>query len=142
MIRSLHFVSDDQIAAIGMGVAERTLPKAEWTHAAHFATALWLIQEGRDGELPGLIRAYNVSVGGVNSDTEGYHETITQASLAAARAFLREREGEPLHQVCNALLASPCGRSDWLLTHWSKAALFSVDARRGWVAPDVTPLPF
>jgi hypothetical protein len=136
------FDSDDEIAAIGRGLSERTLPKAKWTHAAHFAAALWLIQQGREGEIPTLIRAYNLSVGGVNSDSEGYHETITQASLAAARSFLDARRGDPLHVVCNALLASPYGRSDWLLRHWSKPVLFSVEARRGWVEPDLEPLPF
>lgn len=140
MIAPLPFASDEEIAAIGRGMSERSLPKAQWTHAAHFAAALWLIREGRDGETPELIRAYNVSVGGVNSDTEGYHETITRASLAAARAFMRD--GEPLHAACNAILASPYGRSDWLFAHWSKDRLFSVEARRDWVEPDLAPLPF
>ena len=140
MTAPLPFASDEEIAAIGRGMSERSLPKAQWTHAAHFAATLWLIREGRAGETPALIRAYNVSVGGLNSDTEGYHETITQASLAAARAFIRE--GEPLHIACNAILASPYGRSDWLLAHWSKERLFSVEARRGWVEPDLTPLAF
>ena len=139
---STPFGSDAEIAAIGLGLCERSLSKAQWTHAAHFAAALWLITQGRDGETPQLIRAFNVSAGGVNSDSEGYHETITQASLAAARAFLAGRAGQPLHRVCNALLASPYGRPDWLLVHWSKARLFSVEARRGWLAPDLAPLPF
>jgi len=38
--------------------------------------------------MPAMIRRYNQSVGGVNSDTGGYHETITQASLHMTRALL------------------------------------------------------
>ena len=61
------------------------LPREEWTHAAHFAAALWLMRYRPELEpaavMPGLIRAINESVGGVNDDTAGYHETITQASL-------------------------------------------------------------
>jgi hypothetical protein len=134
--------SEDEIERIGAGMAARTLPKGEWTHAAHFAAAVWLLaQPGRDAaaEMPGLIRAYNLATGGVNSDTEGYHETITQASLRAARAALA---GRSRAEALAALLAGPCGRSDWLLAHWSRPRLFSVEARRAWVEPDLQPLPF
>ena len=42
-------------------------------------------------EMPGLIRAYNESTGVPNTDTGGYHETITLASLRAACAWLARR---------------------------------------------------
>jgi hypothetical protein len=55
----------------------RTLPRAEWTHEAHLAATTYLLLRRRDidveAELPALIRRYNESVGGVNSDSEGYH---------------------------------------------------------------------
>jgi hypothetical protein len=135
------------IERVGLGLLDRSLPKPEWTHAAHFAATLWLMRTrpGIDlaAEMPGIIRGYNEAVGGVNSDTEGYHETITQASLRAARAFLDGRaEEEPLHESVDALMASPLGQKDWLLGHWSRGRLFSVEARRGWVEPDVQALPW
>lgn len=144
---SAAFPDDATIARLAEGFLARTLPKAAWTHAAHFATALWLMRERPDivpeRDMPDLIRAYNEAVGGVNSDTEGYHETITVASLRAARAHLAACPGEaPLHEVLAALLASPLGRSDWLFDYWTKARLFSVEARRAWVPPDLAPLPF
>ena len=143
---STDFVSDDDLAAIARGVMDRTLPKPYWTHRAHFAAALWLIDRRPDLDLPrvmpGLIRAYNEATGVANTDTEGYHETITQASLRAARAFLAEHAAWPLHAVANALMASPLGKSDWLLAYWTKERLFSVEARRQWVGPDIRPLPF
>src|SRR3546814_19407624 len=53
---------------------------------------LWLMLRRPDivpeRDMAGMIAAYNESVGGVNSDTSGYHETITLASLMAARAVL------------------------------------------------------
>jgi hypothetical protein len=39
-------------------------------------------------------------------------------------------------------MESPFGKSDWPLAYWTKARLFSVEARRSWVEPDVAPLPF
>lgn len=138
-------LTDDDIARIGAGVIDRTLPKPDWTHAAHFAAALWVLtRPGMDAaaEMPGLIRAYNEATGVANTDTEGYHETITQASLSAARAHLAAAPDAPLSDVLESLLAGPFGRSDWLLAYWTRTALFSSEARRGWVAPDIQPLPF
>ena len=93
--------------------------------------------------MPGMIRAYNESVGGVNSDTSGYHETITQASLRAARAVLEANPADvPLWQIANALMRSNLGNPNWLLEYWSRDRLMSVDARRAWLEPDLKPLPF
>ncbi len=140
------FVSDEEVVAIGRGLVARTLPKTEWTHRAHFAAALWLMETGALGEagmvLPGLIRAYNETTGTANTDTSGYHETITQASLRAARAFRAERAEMPLYAVCNELMASRLGRSDWVFAYWSRERLFSVEARRTWAEPDLLALPF
>ena len=122
-----------------------TLPKVEWTHAAHFAAAFWLLADPtRDafGRMPGLIRTYNDACGVANTDSSGYHETITQASLRSASAWLRDHPHEPLATSLDRFLATPYGRSDWLLTHWSRERLFSAEARRTWCEPDLVPLPF
>jgi hypothetical protein len=141
----VYFTSDSEIDRIGRGLLDRSLPKPEWTHAAHFAAACWLLRRPDMHAMrvmPGLIRAYNEATGVPNTDTGGYHETITLGSLRAARAWLATRGDGPLHEALNALLASEYGRSDWLLSFWSKALLFSVEARRAWVEPDLRPLPF
>jgi hypothetical protein len=62
--------------------------------------------------------------------------------LRAAASFLAERRDEPLYAVCNALMEGEFGKSDWLLAYWTKERLFSVEARRVWVEPDIRPLPF
>jgi len=103
-----------------------------------------LRQPDRDAwrDMPGLIRAYNEATGVPNTDTGGYHETITVASLRAARAWLAITPRAPVYRALNELLLSKYGRSDWLLAYWSKPVLFSVRARRSWVEPDLRPLPF
>ena len=142
----MSFSSDAEIAALTDGFRRCDLPKEKWTHAAHWAGALHLLSEDADAafrDMPGMIRAYNESVGGRNTDTEGYHETITIASLrAAADALGAAPEGTPLHVVLAGLLAGPCGKPDWVFAHWRKETLFSPEARREWVAPDLQPLPF
>jgi hypothetical protein len=140
-----RFSSDAEIDHIGRGLLDRSLPKAEWTHAAHFAAAFWLLRRSSSQAfhaMPGLIRAYNEATGVPNTDTGGYHETITMASLRASQAWLSGRPEASLHEALNELLASEYGRSEWLLTYWSRTVLFSVAARRGWIEPDIQHLPF
>ena len=94
-------------------------------------------------EMPGMIRAYNEATGVANTDSEGYHETITLASLRVAEAFFNEVTPDlPLEQILETLMSSRYANSSWLLEHWSRERLFSVEARRTWQAPDLTELPF
>ncbi|MEZ5939641.1 MAG: hypothetical protein R3C52_15690 [Hyphomonadaceae bacterium] len=139
--------SEADLARIAGGLIERTLPRADWTHAAHWAAALYILARRPDidapARMPEIISGYNVAVGGVNSDSEGYHETITQAALRGARAFLSAAPaGEPLSLTHARLMASDMGRRDWQLSWWSKETLFSVAARKGWVEPDLAPFPY
>ena len=140
------FASDADVAHIGEGLLLRTLARSEWTHEAHLAATTYLLlrhpELDLDRELPDLIRRYNESVGGVNSDTEGYHETITRTFLAGVRLFLDEADREvPLHELVNELLLSPMGRRDWPMRFYSRERLFSVDARKSYVAPDLATMP-
>ena len=140
------FRTDAEIEHLGEGLLARTLRREEWTHEAHLAATTYLLLKRPDidlhRELPGIIRSFNESVGGVNSDTEGYHETITRAFLHGVRLFLAEADpDEPLHELVNELLLSPMGRRDWPLRFYSRERLFSVAARRGFVTPDVAAFP-
>ncbi len=139
------FKSDAEIAHVGQGLLARTLPREEWTHEAHLAATTYLLLERSDvdidKELPGIIRQYNESVGGVNSDSEGYHETITRVFLHGVRSFLADADPtDPLHKLVNGLLASPMGKRDWPLRFYSPERLFSTEARRDFVAPDLAAL--
>ena len=141
-----HFASDEAVARVGEGLLSRTLPRPEWTHEAHLAATTHLVLKhpeiDLDAELPGLIRRYNESVGGVNDDAQGYHDTITRAFLRGVRLFLDETDRKrPIHELVNELLTSPIGSRDWPLRFWSRDRLMSVDARRGWVEPDLGAMP-
>ncbi len=140
------FTSDDEVALISCRLVDRTLPKPDWTHAAHFAAALWLLAKWPTEqvlrELPTAIRAYNLATGVANTRSSGYHETITLASIRAARAHLRQHPDNPVFEIANALMASRLGHPDWLLAHWSRPRLFSACARLNWCEPDIERLPF
>jgi hypothetical protein len=140
------FSTDAEIEHLGEGLLACTASREEWTHEAHLAATTYLLLRrpdiDLDAELPGIIRRFNESVGGVNSDTEGYHDTITRAFLHGVRLFLGEADTRvPLNEVVNELLLSPMGRRDWPLRFYSRERLFSVEARRSHVAPDLAAMP-
>ncbi|WP_333571882.1 hypothetical protein [Sphingomonas sp.] len=121
------------------------MSREDWTHEAHLAACVYLLTERPDidvdAEIGGFIRRFNERLGGINDDHGGYHDTITRTYVAGVRLFLAEAgEGDLLERV-NGLLASPMGRRDWPLRFYSRERLFSVEARRGLVAPDLAAVP-
>ena len=140
------FADDAAIRRIGEGLLARTLPRAEWTHEAHLAATLWLLRDRPDidvdARIGAIIRGYNEAVGGTNDDGQGYHETITRIFIAGIRAHLGGCDAMTLVGSVNALLASETGRRDWPLRFYSRDRLFSVAARRGFVASDLAALPW
>jgi len=140
------FTTDAEIEHLGEGLVACTLRREEWTHEAHLGATTYLLSRRRDidldRELPGIIRRFNESVGGVNDDTQGYHDTITRVFLSGVRLFLAEADLEDsLHELVNELLLSPMGRREWPLRFYSAERLFSVEARRHFVLPDIAALP-
>jgi len=140
------FADDEAVRHIGEGLLACALERPEWTHEAHLASCLWLIVERPDvlpeRDLPAIIRRFNESVGGVNDESQGYHETITQCFIRAVRLYLRRcDERLPLVDKVNGLLLAEEGRRKWPLSYYSHDRLFSVEARLGWVEPDVGGLP-
>lgn len=141
------FPTDAHFEGLATRVLDGTLPYAEWTHEAHFAFALWMLRHRPDRSNPEAFRtiivALNEAHGTPNTDTSGYHHTITIASLGAAGFVLGSGEVDwPLAAAFAELMAGPYGRSDWILTHWSRDVLFSTVARKSWVEPDIAPLPW
>jgi hypothetical protein len=139
------WTSDAQLDAFVLRFRERTLPKTEWTHHAHLAVGTWHVHRYgtaaamdllRDG-----IRALNDSHGTANTDSSGYHETITRAYAHLIALFLADSPGSTLSERVQSLLASPLAGKDTLLEYYSRDRLMSAAARREWIGPDLKPLP-
>ena len=137
-------IGASKIAYLLDGVRDQNLPKEQWTHAAHLVSGLALIDEqGVDGakaQMPDIIRGFNESVGGENTDTDGYHHTITLAYLEVLGQFRARHADKTLAEAATLLLNSPIAERAYLLQFYSKAVLFSVVARREYVAPDLQPI--
>ena len=121
------------------GVIDRTLPKSDWTHAAHcvFAVALLgrLTLDEAEEAAPRLIRMYNEATGVANTREAGYHHTITVFFLRRIAAFLKDHEDEHLAARTRAVLASEIGSKDYPLSAYSSAELEHVFSRLDWEAP-------
>lgn len=119
------------------------LPKVEWTHAAHLAVGLDAVRRlGRPAALEecrAAIWRHNESVGTPNTDSEGYHETITAFWLWVAEKHL-ERCTDRGAEALATWIRADYGRSDFPLKYFSKKLLFSTEARREWCDPDLHPL--
>jgi hypothetical protein len=131
--------------ALATRFAALTLPKVEWTHAAHLTVGAWHVDRyGAVEALPLLrdgIRRLNESHGNVNTPTSGYHETITAAYVTLLAAYLDAcPSGLPLAGRVERLLASPLAARDMLFTFYSRERLMSTEARAQWVEPDLLPL--
>lgn len=123
----------------------RTLPKGVWTHEAHLRVGLWHALRHADGEaldrLRARISAYNESSGVDNTPAAGYHETLTRFYSTVIRDFLSSVDTQwPIDELAAELLVR-CGDRNLPLLYYSRAPLFSTEARLGWLGPDLRPLP-
>lgn len=137
----------DGVAALAARFRAHTLSADEWTHVAHLTVGAWHVD--RYGEVEGLERlrtgilSLNVVHGTLQTETRGYHETITRAYVVLIADFLGAcPKASSLHDRVSWLVASPLAGQDALLTYYSRDLLMSLPARRGWVEPDRTALRF
>lgn len=121
------------------------LPRARWTHLAHLAVGFWYLSHHAPADALKITREriwlHNEGVGTANTDNGGYHETITRGYLHGIADHLARHTDTPLLDAFMLLQTTPLAHSDWLLKFYSRDRLFSVPARRGWIEPDLQPLP-
>ena len=123
-----------------------TLPKEQWTHEAHLITCVWHLQHFSELETICLLRsriiAYNLSVGGQNTTSGGYHETLTQFYVKIINKFLKENEkvNQNLNEKCELLLQNEISNRDYPLRYYTKELLFSLPCRAIWIEPDLSKI--
>ncbi len=127
------------------GFVSCSLQKGDWTHAAHLTVGLWHVQQY--GAAEALVRLregisrLNESFGNVNTDTSGYHETITCAYVQLLDQFLHECPAQMvIDEKVNRLVGGPIADKQVLLRFYTSDTLSSSRARLAWVEPDLSPL--
>ena len=136
--------SENEIEILLEGFNTKTLPKEQWTHEAHLTGAVWFLSRYDYDEALALIRKaiaeYNIAVGGQNTPTSGYHETMTVFWMSVVCFFVEKHEGKNLFHTCNALLASPLADKNLPFYFYERDTILSPIARAVYVAPDKTIL--
>jgi hypothetical protein len=122
-----------------------TLPKPRWTHGAHILTGACYVhglgEAGAIDRMRARVSAYNLAVGGQNTPTSGYHETVTVLWIKILAQFRREHPA--LGRAAFATLAVEhfVGQRDILRRYYDFDIVGSTEARREWVAPTLLSLP-
>jgi hypothetical protein len=131
--------TEAEIDAFLAGFEGCTLPKERWTHGAHLLTGACYVhalgQAAAIDRMRTCVKRYNESVGGKNTETSGYHETITVAWIKLLDALLRE-SGE-MQRAAFARLAVErfAGDREIFRRYYAFDLVSSVEARRNWVPP-------
>ncbi len=142
----MEYTCDAEVEHLVENFRTCRLPRPEWTHAAHLTVGVWHLKRFADDRSKAEncvregIRAYNQAWGIVATPTGGYHETLTVFYLKAIRRYLATLEPNlPLYAAANAVVRAFADRK-LPLRYYTKALLFSPEARSSWVEPDLLPL--
>jgi adenylate kinase family enzyme len=133
----------DGVDDLGARFQACTITKREWTHQAHLTVGLWHVHRyGAEEALRRLrsgIRRLNETHGGVNSETNGYHETITAAYVQLLADYLATCD-RPLSEAVAEMLDGPLASKTVLFTFYTRERLMSTHARAAWLEPDRAPI--
>lgn len=140
----MAFFNSKEIDLLISRFESRTLPKEEWTHQAHLVVAICYCdaysQDEALNRVRQNIRNYNEAVGTPNTDTSGYHETMTRFWIWTAGKFLESHQFSSLEEACNHFVDSKYAAREYPFEYYSRAHLFSAKARHHWVEPDLTKM--
>lgn len=114
-----------------------TLPKERWTHAAHVALgACYAVRHGARAleHTRAGIRRYNAAVGTADTETSGYHETLTRFWCEQIAAALGPLDDE--YAAARLAVERFGDARDLVRAAWSFDVVRDRRARREWVPPD------
>ena len=121
-----------------------SIPLAQWNHRAHLTVAYLLLrehglEEATDRMCRGVQR-YNAANNIRQTPTGGYHETLTIAWMRILHTTMGAYG--PADGPDSFFEQHPHLLSKVLLRlFYSRERIMSDEARRGWVEPDLAPLP-
>ena len=133
--------NSEDIYTLVKSFEERTIHKSDWTHAAHLIVGLYYCKAMPFAVAKNLMRDgicwLNDSLGIPNTESSGYHETLTVFWMKRIWNFLDEStEGETLTTLAQQLIERYVD-PDLPLTYYSRELLFSAAARRDYFPPDL-----
>jgi len=142
----MKFYSKEEIHEIVEQFKNKSLPKERWTHEAHIIVAMWHnlnfeFKTAYQMMKSGII-TYNEAVGTANTDSSGYHETLTRFWMLNVRHFMEKYGSREIDEICNDFLRSEFATKAFPMKFYSREHLFSVEARTNFVPSDLKPIDF
>lgn len=121
-----------------------TLTREAWTHQAHIIVAFWFNThydfDEAFAKVKANIKTYNESIGGQNTDTAGYHETITRFWMVFTKNYLLDNKELTLAGVCQKFFESEDSLKELPLKYYSAELLTSTRARKEQLKGDILVL--
>jgi hypothetical protein len=136
--------TEEAIASFIAAFEDGTLPKEQWTHSAHLLTGAWFVHQlGEEAALDHMrtcVKRYNLAVGGQNTATSGYHETVTVFWIKLLSEFLREHP--PMHRAAFVKHAVEhfAPQRNIYREFYDFDVVASTAARATWIAPTLRSL--
>ena len=125
--------TQDRLDALLEAFLGLRLPAEQWTHHAHLLVGTMLARRLPETELLPTLRraisAHNLASGGQNTETAGYHESITAFYAAALSAFARATADLTMTEAARLLLAGPLADRRIVTRAYDPATLATVRAR-------------
>ena len=115
------------------------LPRERWTHAAHVAVAAYhafhATPKGAYGELRDGILRFNRCCGIENTETSGFHETLTRFWWETICAFVNGRTFDSAWEAARSTVAEYGSDRDLFRMAYDHDIVRDRVARRTWVPP-------
>lgn len=135
----MFYKSHSEIEALIERFERCAVTDKEWTHTAHLVVGLWYALhhdfETATAKMREGVCKLNVALGGQNTPTSGYHETITVFWMKTIFDYVRTAGETSLVALANGL--SEKYPSSLPLKFYTRELLFSPEARAKYIEPDL-----
>lgn len=138
----MRYETEDEILSVVEEFEAATLPHEKWRHAEHLTMAMhYALHNDFDEALnkmrSGILKLNNFH-GVVTTNERGYHETLTVIWTRAVFDYVKDNSDKDLVSLANEIIEK--FDKNYPLKFYSRERLFSVEARFGFVEPDLKPL--
>ena len=135
-----HYYNQQEIDAVVRGFESCTTPESAFPHRSHLIVATWYLSNATAPEALQKMRASIVKFLNHYGIEGKYNETITLFWLIVVERFLRGLDADlSLVERTNAVIEA-LSDSRLMFEYYSEELLWSAEARRTWVQPDLKPL--
>lgn len=137
---SEYYNSEEELEAIVRGFESGTTPATDFPHRAHLVVVTWYLNNSTPAEALLKMRASILNFLDHYGIKGKYNETITLFWIIIVERFLRTSVAElSLLERTNAVVKE-LSNSSLMFEYYSKEMLWSEQAMREWVKPDLKSL--